>query len=131
MDKLILTISKKGERSPALYKLDAGDIAIGRAYDNDIIIDDPYVSPHQFRLVHDDGDIRLEVVDEINPILVNNKVSDETSFVMKVGEILSVGKTQLQLLSEDTDVAKTKQQFMSKWPMLNSCLLYTSPSPRD
>ena len=119
MGKLILTISKKGERSSSLYKLDAGDTTIGRAYDNDIIIDDPYVSPHQFRLVTDDGDIRLEVVDEINPILVNNKVSDETSFVMKVGEILSVGKTQLQLLSEDTDVAKTKQQFMSKWPMLN------------
>ncbi len=39
----------------ARYRCDDAGLTIGRAYDNDVVLDDPYVAPHHARIVRDDA----------------------------------------------------------------------------
>ena len=39
----------------ARYRSDASATTVGRAYDNDVVIDDPAVAAHHLRIFRDDG----------------------------------------------------------------------------
>lgn len=118
MEKLVLTVSNKGDRTSNYYKLKDGELKIGRAFDNDIVIDDPFVSPHQFSISVEDSKVTVKVEEKVNPVILDNRVYEEDSFTFNKGESLSIGKTHLQLISEYDKVAPTKRQFVSKWSIL-------------
>ena len=45
----------------ARYRGDGAEVRIGRGYDNDVVIDDPYVAPHHLRVYRgDDGKLVAE-----------------------------------------------------------------------
>lgn len=120
MDKLILKITTRGERVGAVYKHgDAkslnGELLIGRAYDNDVIVDDSFVAAHQFRIRVEDSGVKVEIIDPVNPIFINGRLIETPSRMAKIGDIVSVGRTQIALLTEHSEVAPTRQQFVSSW----------------
>ncbi len=56
MDPVIwIEILSRQQDVVARHRFSGADIRIGRAYDNDVVVDDPYVAPHHLRLVRGDG----------------------------------------------------------------------------
>lgn len=115
MGKLIVKISSRGERSPGVFKFHEHELTVGRAYDNDVVIEDPFLSPHQFRLTHEMDHVLVEVIDSVNPVFVNQRLLEGTSCVLSPGEMMSVGRTQIRVFAQDAQLAPTKRQFMSSW----------------
>jgi len=57
MEPLIVEILERNGRVATRLRLDGKRLHIGRAYDNDVILDDPYVSPEHAELFRDDEGI--------------------------------------------------------------------------
>ena len=85
-----LTITVAGEK-PCTYTLTKPEIRIGRAPDNDIVIDVQIVSRYQARLEKDPGGYRLNVLpDAANPILLDGRPIPADRKLVN-GEILRIG----------------------------------------
>ena len=54
----------------ARYRCD-DDVRIGRAYDNDVVLDDPYVAPHHLHLGrNEDGRLQADDLGTVNGLSV-------------------------------------------------------------
>lgn len=120
MEKLILKVGGRGDRASAIYKFVHQDmhpngISIGRAYSNDVIIDDAFVSATQFVLSANDQGTLLEVVDAINPVFINRRLIKSSTVYVNPGATISVGRTHIEVLTSHSEVAPTRQQFVSAW----------------
>ena len=117
MDAVVLKITTRGTGSPLIIKIDRDRTRLGRAYDNDTIISDPFVAAHQFELVKFDGAYRLRIIEPINPVFLNHMLVDQTHCLLTPGDSVMVGRTRIELLRADSEVAPTKHQFMSSWQL--------------
>jgi len=63
MEKVILEIIQRGVHQ--YHKVDSFPVTIGRAFDNDIILQDVTVSPHHLVITEDDGKISLQDIPEL------------------------------------------------------------------
>ena len=62
----------------ARYRCEDG-ARIGRAYDNDVVVDDPYVAPHHARIVRDEaGELFAEDLGSVNGLYAGFVVNDPT-----------------------------------------------------
>ena len=100
MGKLIIKVITRGERVGSFYKHDdlnspTGEISIGRGYDNDVIVDDSFVAPHQFQVSVDDSGVEVEIIEAVNPVFINHRLIESSSGMAKIGDIVSVGRTQI------------------------------------
>ena len=78
-------------------------VRIGRAYDNDLIIDDPYMAPHHALLEEQQGELVLGSVDTRNGIVVNKRSVDQ---VQVHGDTqVRLGHTRLRVRRADHPVA--------------------------
>src|SRR5262245_33307300 len=86
-------------------KLGEAPIAIGRAYDNDLIIDDPYVDPHQLRIEPGpDGRLEFRDLDSRNGTWEHALHWRLSSAPIKPGMELRVGRTILRFAAIDQPV---------------------------
>lgn len=129
----------------ARHPVHAWPFRIGRAYDNDLVLDDPYVAPrHLEATLGDDGSFHLRVMDGSNPLTVGRKRAPLTSAAVSGDEVARIGQTQLRLRPTDYAVPVEKRlrgrPVARRWPALlgsalllslvtlaNSWLGYTSP----
>jgi pSer/pThr/pTyr-binding forkhead associated (FHA) protein len=95
-------------------------IRIGRAYDNDLIIADPYVSPYHVNI--DLSENRLSVTDmsSTNGTTVNNGKPLEDQAVIISGDYLVIGRTTLRVLDSSHDVSPAitlipRNSFRMNW----------------
>ncbi len=74
------------------YSID-DEITMGRYSDNDIFIQDPFVSKRHFKIVEDEGAYYLEDLDSANGTYVNNERIED---VVKLsnGDIIRVGNIE-------------------------------------
>ena len=105
----------RGDSSASISKITDGRTRLGRAYDNDVIISDPFVAAHQFELVKLEENYQLNITESANPVLRNHKLVEGEGCVLAPGDSIVVGKSRIDMLRADADVAPTKQQFMSSW----------------
>ena len=72
-------------------------LTIGRALDNDVILDDPYLDPHHARIVRDaDGRLALEDLGSTNGLLVGG-AGERQAVVHAVGGVeVQLGRTTLR-----------------------------------
>ncbi|MEP7344577.1 MAG: FHA domain-containing protein [Gemmatimonadaceae bacterium] len=83
-------------------RLDTIPASIGRAFDNDIIVDDPFVSPHHLRLVEDDaGVLWMEDVGSKNGTRRAFGAAPETRFATPSGSTVVLGRTMLRIFDTD------------------------------
>ena len=94
-------------------KLENEQITIGRAYDNDVSLQDEHVCPnHEQIKVLDDGSVLLENLSDVNGIqdLKNGKIEQVTE--VKSGEVFAFGKAFIRIFQTDHPIAPTKKLSM-------------------
>lgn len=89
------------------YFLDKPSVTIGRAYDNDIRIDDPYVCAHHLEIVQDDECNVLNVSDKhsLNGIKLNGKQISQGRSCFD--DIITLGRSRIRVFKQTQDVAPT------------------------
>ena len=85
-----------------------GSASIGRAYDNDVIIDDPFVDPHALAIsLGEDGAILVRDLGSMNGAFDAEGKRLAESATVSPGDVLRVGRTRLRVMRSDTPVAPT------------------------
>lgn len=79
-------------------------VRIGRAYDNDLILDDPHVAPHHAVLEDHQGQAVLRSAETRNGIVLNNRA--EESVLMHGHTEVRLGHTRLRVRRADHPVAE-------------------------
>ncbi len=109
MEIFIEEISR-GQKLLHRHRLTKDKIAIGRGYDNDIILADPHICPNHLVLSFNNGVWSIEDKYSINGTFLENpkeKKQAADKHIVEDGDILSIGKSQLRILFSDHKVADT------------------------
>ena len=89
----------------ARQRCDGREIRVGRAYDNDVVLDDPHVAPHHARIVQDDsGRLVAEDLGSVNGLRVGHGGKRETRVVLDGEGILRIGRTHVRVRAADHPV---------------------------
>lgn len=90
----------------ARVRIDAFPSSIGRAFDNDVIVDDLYVSPHHLHLVEDDtGLLWAEDAGSTNGTRRADHRAPEQRFPVASGGSVVLGRTTLRIYDADHPVS--------------------------
>jgi pSer/pThr/pTyr-binding forkhead associated (FHA) protein len=98
----------RGRGGQLLERFRSGEslVRIGRAFDNDIILEDRYVSPHHLRLARIEKGWRIEDLGSLNGCRSKVKRGAEPDIV-RSGDRLRIGHTTLYVYDEDHPVQET------------------------
>lgn len=90
-------------------RIDAAEARIGRAYDNDVVIDDPHVAPHHLRIFRgEDGELVAEDLGTLNG-LFREHGSERTERLSLKGEPgIRIGRTILRVRDSQHAVAQER-----------------------
>lgn len=97
------------------------EVRIGRGYDNDIIVDDPYVSPRHLRIVREpDGTLVAEDLGSANGLLAGADRRRVARAVLDGERSITIGHTRLRVRTADHAVApeRISRPRMRSWPWL-------------
>ncbi len=95
-------------------------LTIGRAYDNDVVLDDPHVAAHHLRLARaDDGTWAAEDLGSLNGLFVDGERTRRERVVLGGATALRVGHTVLRLrhASDSVPPELPLAQQRSPWPL--------------
>lgn len=82
----------------ARHRCATGEIRIGRAYDNDIVLDDPYVAVSHLRVFCDErGDWIAEDLGSVNGMFAERDKRRQQRIVLDGNRTIRIGHTQLRL----------------------------------
>lgn len=115
MEALIIKHSKRSGRLSEFIKSTGTSLTLGRGFNNDVILSDHFISPEQLRFDYEEEEWKLKVLDNTNPVLINNKPVTEDIVTITSGDELIVGRTQLVLLTSHHPVERTRKIILSNW----------------
>jgi hypothetical protein len=100
MDEVIwIEVLARQRETVARQRVGGTIITIGRAYDNDVVLDDPYVAPHHVRLLCEgDGRWRAEDLGSLNGISAAG-TRRAKSIVLGGDTVLRLGQTGIRVRS--------------------------------
>ncbi len=105
----------------ARHRCVGSEIRIGRAYDNDVVLDDPYVAPHHLRICRNEtGGWIAEDLETANGLYLDHG-HDRFGWVEIDGNrLIRIGHTYLRLREASHAVApeRTDQPRSRLWPIL-------------
>ena len=108
---VILEIVNRANRVLSRHIFDQTEVTIGRGYDNDLVLSDPYVCAHHARisLKQAEGDSsatwQIEDRDSINGVIIGRHQHLQGCDALNSGDKFTVGRTHLRILSSDHPVA--------------------------
>jgi hypothetical protein len=117
MDSLIIKVGGNYKKHYFNSDDDSG-LSLGRAFTNDIIIDDPYVGKSQLtihRSLDRDRDWRVKITDHTNPALLNKKKIDAQEVQLRSGDVITIGRTNITFYTEDHAVPETRGFSFTNW----------------
>ena len=120
MAALILRVGPRHGRGGEYRRIGADSVHIGRAFDNDLIVADPFVGAAQFRLSRAGERSVLEVLDRTNPVHLNGRLGEQATIELASGDRVEFGHSSLTVLREDTPVLPTRRLPSSWWGRLGS-----------
>lgn len=84
----------------------AGEVvSIGRGYENDVIVDDPYVAARHLRVVRDEaGQLVAEDLGSVNGTFLDGSTSRMSRLVIDGGRPIRIGQTLLRVRAHDYSV---------------------------
>lgn len=104
---LVIEVLGRSGRSRQHFKVDSDCIRIGRGYENDVVLDDPYISIHHLRLDKKGQGWEVTDLDSLNGVQVIRKVgSDE--FILESGSEIKLGRTRLRIVSDQSLLQEAK-----------------------
>jgi Inner membrane component of T3SS, cytoplasmic domain len=94
---------------------------IGRAYDNQVILDDPYVAPRHLRVVRDaNGALVAEDAGSANGLFVGEDRRRVERVVLDGGRAIRIGRTRLRIRQASDAVApeRISRPRVRLWPLI-------------
>ena len=120
MDELVVQIGVKHGRVAELARSRAGNLSIGRGYDNDLVLTDQHVAPRQLEFSQVNGQWYMRILDNTNPVLLNDRRVSGESTPVNSGDQVSIGRTRLSLYGTDHPVDQTRKLVLSNWLTLEN-----------
>jgi hypothetical protein len=108
------------------HRLAGATLAIGRAYDNDLILDDATVAAHHVTIAQDEaGAWFAEDRGSVNGLHVEGSAKREARIALTGGEVLRIGRTLLRLRTASFPVAPERAigAPTRTWPVIGWCAL--------
>ncbi|MEP6996810.1 MAG: FHA domain-containing protein [Betaproteobacteria bacterium] len=94
----------------ARHRCDASGTTIGRAYDNDVVIDDPTVAPHHLRIYRDgDGTLVAEDLGSTNGLYEGDGDRRSARLVLDGEHPIRIGRTYLRVREASYPVAPERR----------------------
>ena len=115
METLIVQLGSRHSKVAEVFRSSDERINVGRAYNNQLILSDPYIAPQQAQFYFNESGWRLRILDQTNPVLHNGKVVEQDELAVQPGDSLTLGRTELRIYSEDFPVEETRQLLVSRW----------------
>jgi hypothetical protein len=106
----------------ARYRCD-DEARIGRAYDNDVVVDDPFVAPHHLRVVRDEsGALFAEDLGTVNGLYAADGDTRQARIALDGERILRIGRTLLRVRPPGFEVAAERAvgAVVRVWPAIAS-----------
>ena len=110
----------------ARYRFSDVPITVGRAYDNDVIVDDPHVAAHHLRITRgENGNLIAEDLGSINGLYVDRARKPTKEVTLDAGHELSIGGTVLRVRTAAHEVpAETPMlRGLPYWPSAILCII--------
>lgn len=106
MEKVILEIMQHGVHH--YHKIESFPVSVGRAFDNDIILQDVTVSPHHLIIDDLDGTIQIQNLVNENGTKLEGKKLDHEPTAVSLPANLRISDIKARLLASDMPVEKTR-----------------------
>lgn len=106
MARLVVEARDAHRRILGLFPVDDFPLAIGRGYDNDIILADPHVCPRHLQVDRDEQGWRVRDLGSINGTVGASAAATEMH--LQSGDEIVIGKTHLRFFAPDHPVAATR-----------------------
>ncbi len=124
----VVEVRGRGGQLLERFRSDAAQISIGRAFDNDLIVEDQYVSPHHVTLVRAGDGWLINDHDSLNGYEHSARLGRDGD-CLQSGDRVRIGHTELRVYCEEHPVAEampvdgTEARFAglgrhSVWPVL-------------
>lgn len=104
----------------ARYRCDE-EARIGRAYDNDVVLDDPFVAPHHVRIARDGaGTLVAEDLGSVNGLYTADADERAARIALDGQRVLRVGRTLLRVRASEFAVAPERAAgpVVRTWPLV-------------
>jgi hypothetical protein len=108
------------------HRVTSNAITIGRAYDNDIVLDDPHVAAHHLRLARgNDGAWVAEDLGSVNGVYVDGERARRERVVLDATTTLHIGHTSLRVrtAAQTVPVELPLRRATPHWPAALACLV--------
>lgn len=116
MASLILEIRRKHSDRVEFQRIQSLPARIGRGYDNDLILDDPYISPRHALLNTSEDGLLIEDCDSENGIKLGDGTARiQESATLEPGDLFTLGDTQIRILTPEMEVEPTRIQHNIAW----------------
>ena len=111
-------LSRHGDVA-ARERIDANTVTIGRAYDNDVVLDDPYTAAHHLRIERNAaGGLVAHDLGSVNGLYVGDEKRRQTDVELDGERLLHVGRTTLRIRDSAYAVAPERVAGVATraWP---------------
>jgi len=89
-----------------------GDLSLGRAPDNDVVLDDPFVDPHHAVLSIDEADVRLRDLGSLNGTWLGSRRRVDAA-ALSHGQRVHLGHSVVRLRARDATVPPARRDATS------------------
>lgn len=112
---IIAEVLERSHKVRERVRLTHFPVRIGRAYDNDVILDDAFVSPHHAELTLDaEGQVVLSDLQSENGTLRLPKLEAVKQFTLEQDTLLRLGHTLLRLRTPEVALAPARIDTLSR-----------------
>lgn len=131
--KLVVEISDKHNQRIERHVLKKAGLSFGRAWDNDVIVQDKFVDADHLHLtLADSGQIEIRDLETTNGSHVGHKRIKANAKLYRLGDPIRIGDTTLRVFDASIAVEKTAlrsawyflQERLSSWPSLITLTLF-------
>ena len=100
----VVEITSRSGRVIERHRVTGDSAAVGRAFDNDVILPDPYVDAHHAVIESVPDGIQIRTTRADLPIWTGRKQITDTPVVVRSGDPVSIGRTHLRVFALDHPV---------------------------
>jgi hypothetical protein len=122
MDEIVwVEILSRHRDVASRHRCAGATIRIGRAYDNDVVIDDPHVAPHHLRIARDvAGQWVAEDLGSLNGLFVGHAGGRRDHIILDGDRAIRIGHTYLRVRDVDHPVMPERAAGAEpqRWPFL-------------
>lgn len=105
---LVLEILDRFGKIKERHRIERLPVRIGRGYDNDIIVDDPYISPKHIELTEgSDGHLQVTDLDSENGLFSLHPLQRHEILTVEENQRIRIGHTDIRLRTSDYPVRET------------------------